>query len=69
MQAIALLTGALENAAKGAWKCGRPNAVDDIADLVEGFGGAGNMKTASAKRESGNGFAGPSPAMARDVLA
>ena len=69
VQAIALLTGALENAAKGAWKCGRPNAVDDIADLVEGFGGAGNMKTASAKRESGNGFAGPSPAMARDVAA
>ena len=69
VQAIALKPGALENAAKGAWKCGRPNAVDDIADLVEGFGGAGNMKTASAKRESGNGFAGPSPAMARDVLA
>lgn len=67
IQKIALEPGALANAAKAAWRCGRPNAVDDIADLVEGFGGAGNMKTASAKRESGNGFAGPSPAMARDI--
>ena len=67
VQAIALKPGALENAAKAAWKCGRPNAVQDIADLVEGFGGAGNMKAAKAKREGVGGFKGPSPAMARDA--
>jgi UDP-N-acetylglucosamine--N-acetylmuramyl-(pentapeptide) pyrophosphoryl-undecaprenol N-acetylglucosamine transferase len=30
--------GALQNAAKRAWGCGRPNAVRDLADLVEGLG-------------------------------
>jgi len=67
IQKIALEPGALENAAKAAWKCGRPNAVLDIADLVESFGGAGNMKAAKAKREGVSGFDGPSPAMARDA--
>lgn len=32
--------GALGNAAHAAWNCGLPNAVEDLADLVEGFGGA-----------------------------
>lgn len=30
----------LANAAHAAWNCGRPNAVRDLADLVESFGGA-----------------------------
>ena len=30
---------ALANAAHAAWNCGLPNAVKDLADLVEGFGG------------------------------
>ena len=27
------------NAAHGAWNCGLPHAVRDLADLVESFGG------------------------------
>ena len=30
----------LANAAHAAWNCGRPRAVEDLADLVESFGGA-----------------------------
>ncbi|MGB3797349.1 MAG: glycosyltransferase, partial [Alteraurantiacibacter sp.] len=33
----------LANAAHAAWNCGRPNAARDLADLVEGFGGADMM--------------------------
>ena len=33
----------LANAAYAAWSCGRPDAVKDLADLVEGFGGAEMM--------------------------
>ena len=33
----------LANAAHAAWNCGRPKAVEDLADLVEGFGGADMM--------------------------
>ncbi len=33
----------LANAAHAAWNCGRPRAVEDLADLVEGFGGADMM--------------------------
>ena len=31
----------LATAAHAAWNCGRPKAAEDLADLVEGFGGAG----------------------------
>ncbi len=31
----------LATAAHAAWNCGRPKAADDLADLVESFGGAG----------------------------
>ena len=34
---------ALANAAHAAWNCGRPKAVEDLADLVESFGGADMM--------------------------
>ena len=30
---------ALANAAHAAWNCGRPKAAQDLADLVESFGG------------------------------
>lgn len=39
IQAIAQSPGTLANAAHAAWNCGLPNAVKDLADLVEGFGG------------------------------
>ncbi len=39
MQKLALEPGALENAAKRARGCGRPDAVRDLADLVERLGG------------------------------
>lgn len=34
---------ALANAAHAAWNCGRPKAVEDLADLIESFGGADMM--------------------------
>ena len=40
IQAIALDPEALANAAHAAWTCGFPDAASDLADLVEGFGGA-----------------------------
>ncbi len=40
VQAIALNPEALANAAHAAWNCGMPNAVSDLADLVESFGAA-----------------------------
>jgi len=65
VQAIAMKPGALENAAKAAWKCGRPNAVQDIADLVESFGPSPLMKDSREERAKPGGFAGGSPAMAK----
>lgn len=38
MQKMALEPGALENAARRARECGRPDAVKDMADLIESFG-------------------------------
>ena len=40
IQAIAQGPDSLANAAHAAWNCGHPNAVRDLADLVESFGGA-----------------------------
>jgi UDP-N-acetylglucosamine--N-acetylmuramyl-(pentapeptide) pyrophosphoryl-undecaprenol N-acetylglucosamine transferase len=40
IQAIAKSPEALANAAHAAWKCGRPHAAQDLADLVESFGQA-----------------------------
>ena len=66
IQKIALEPGALENAAKAAKNCGRPNAVADLADLVESFGAAPLMHTIRPKTESTPAFNG-SPAFAKDV--
>lgn len=40
IQAMAQRPDTLANAAHGAWNCGLPQAVRDLADLVESFGGA-----------------------------
>ncbi len=66
IQKIALQPGALENAAKAAKNCGRPDAVSDIADLVESFGAAPMQKSLKAKADLNIGFSGPSPVMAKD---
>ena len=68
IQKIALEPGALENAAKAAKSCGRPNAVADLADLVESFGKAPLMHTINPKMERAENFGG-SPAMAKDAAA
>ncbi|WP_298291421.1 undecaprenyldiphospho-muramoylpentapeptide beta-N-acetylglucosaminyltransferase [Novosphingobium sp.] len=39
IQVMAQHPQTLANAAHAAWNCGLPNAVSDLADLVEGFGG------------------------------
>jgi len=38
MQKLALEPGALANAARRAWNCGRPEATRDLANLLEGLG-------------------------------
>jgi UDP-N-acetylglucosamine--N-acetylmuramyl-(pentapeptide) pyrophosphoryl-undecaprenol N-acetylglucosamine transferase len=40
IQAMAQRPETLATAAHGAWNCGRPRAAEDLADLVESFGGA-----------------------------
>ncbi|MEC9017391.1 MAG: glycosyltransferase, partial [Pseudomonadota bacterium] len=40
MQKMAMEPGALQNAAKRAWNCGRPDAARDMADLLESIGRA-----------------------------
>ena len=68
IQKIALEPGALENAAKAAKDCGRPNAVADLADLVESFGKAPIMHSIKPKTENAPTFGG-SPALAKDTAA
>lgn len=43
IKVIAESPKSLANAAHAAWNCGRPKAVEDLADLVESFGGADMM--------------------------
>lgn len=64
IQKIAMEPGALENAAKAAKGCGRPNAVADLADLVESLGRAPIMQNLSSHSETSPSF-GASPALAR----
>ncbi|KUR70237.1 UDP-diphospho-muramoylpentapeptide beta-N-acetylglucosaminyltransferase [Novosphingobium fuchskuhlense] len=60
IQTMALNPMTLANAAHAAWNCGLPNAVKDLADLVEGFGGvplmdvirAQGMQAAPSTREA-----------------
>lgn len=67
MQKMALEPGALENAAKAAWRCGRPKAVSDLADLVERSGGAPIVEPMRIKPARPAAGIGPRPAMARDT--
>ena len=50
IQAIAMNPATLATAAHAAWNCGYPNAVSDLADLVESFGGAPIMDVISLAR-------------------
>ncbi|MFT4028080.1 MAG: undecaprenyldiphospho-muramoylpentapeptide beta-N-acetylglucosaminyltransferase [Novosphingobium sp.] len=50
IQAMAQRPETLGNAAHAAWNCGHPNAVSDLADLVESFGGAPLMDVISVAR-------------------
>ncbi|QYU67183.1 hypothetical protein J4558_19845 [Leptolyngbya sp. 15MV] len=43
IQVMAQRPETLATAAHAAWNCGRPNAVGDLADLVESFGGDAMM--------------------------
>jgi UDP-N-acetylglucosamine--N-acetylmuramyl-(pentapeptide) pyrophosphoryl-undecaprenol N-acetylglucosamine transferase len=52
----------LSNAAHAAWNCGRPRAASDLADLLEGAGGADMMDVIRAD-------SGPLPASAATVPA
>jgi UDP-N-acetylglucosamine--N-acetylmuramyl-(pentapeptide) pyrophosphoryl-undecaprenol N-acetylglucosamine transferase len=67
IEKIALEPGALENAAKAAKSCGRPNAVADLADLVESFGRAPIMHGLKAKPDTSASF-GAAPALARKSI-
>lgn len=69
IQTIAMKPGALENAAKAAKKCGRPEAVSDLADLVESFGAAPIMKKLKTEKQKDAGFDGAGTAMAKDMTA
>jgi UDP-N-acetylglucosamine--N-acetylmuramyl-(pentapeptide) pyrophosphoryl-undecaprenol N-acetylglucosamine transferase len=51
IQAIAMNPATLATAAHAAWNCGYPNAVGDLADLVESFGGAPIMDVISLVRD------------------
>ena len=50
IQAIAQSPETLANAAHAAWNCGYPNALGDLADLVESFGGAPLMDVIQVAR-------------------
>ena len=67
IQKIALQPGALENAARAAFTCGHPNAVTDIANLVESSGVAPITKVIKSKMGHGASFTQPSTAFAKDA--
>ena len=52
IQAMALRPETLANAAHAAWNCGLPDAVKDLADLVESFGGAEMMDVIRVGRDA-----------------
>ena len=68
IEKIALEPGALENAAKAAKNCGRPNAVADLADLVESFGRAPIMHHIMSPSDHRGAFSS-SPALAKENAA
>ena len=52
IQALAQRPDTLATAAHAAWNCGYPHAARDLADLVEGFGGAPLMEVIRVGQES-----------------
>ncbi|WP_324828193.1 undecaprenyldiphospho-muramoylpentapeptide beta-N-acetylglucosaminyltransferase [Qipengyuania zhejiangensis] len=52
----------LATAAHAAWNCGRPKAVQDLADLVESFGGAEMMDVIRVGRNNARGASQGAPA-------
>ena len=52
----------LANAAHAAWNCGRPKAVEDLADLVESFGGADMMDVIRVGANNARGASQGAPA-------
>lgn len=67
MQKMALGPDALENAARFAKKCGRPDAVRDLADLVESIGTSPLSKPLKAQRERPSLIAVPREALAKEA--
>ncbi len=65
IQAMAQRPETLANAAHAAWNCGYPAAARDLADLVEGFGGA-PMQDVIRVAQGLIAAAGNSEALARD---
>ncbi|VWX58746.1 undecaprenyldiphospho-muramoylpentapeptide beta-N-acetylglucosaminyltransferase [Sphingorhabdus sp. 109] len=66
IQKIALSTGALENAARCARSCGRPEAVSDLADLVESIGTSPLGKTMKAGNAAPQRLTARKEALAKD---
>jgi UDP-N-acetylglucosamine--N-acetylmuramyl-(pentapeptide) pyrophosphoryl-undecaprenol N-acetylglucosamine transferase len=62
IQAIAQSPQTLANAAHASWNCGYPNAVRDLADLVESFGGAPLMDVIRVGKQA-------APAAGQEALA
>ena len=62
IQVLAQHPQALANAAHAAWNCGRPDAVKDLADLVEGFGGAEMMDVIRVGANTARGATQGAPA-------
>ena len=52
----------LANAAHAAWNCGRPRAVEDLADLMESFGGAEMMDVIKVGANNARGASQPAKA-------
>ena len=67
MQKMALGPSALENAARFAKTCGRPNAVYDLADLVESIGNSPLSKTMKVKEDRVQLSTGGREALAKDA--
>lgn len=67
MQKMALAPGALENAARFAKKCGRPDAVRDLADLVESIGTSPLSKPLKSKSEKASIIPAPKEALAKEA--
>lgn len=64
IEAMAQSPDALATAAHAAWNCGRPKAAEDLADLVESFGGAAMQDVIRAGGEKTEARSGE--ALARD---